>query len=58
LPDDDDCAFAAIKATFNSSSVQEALNAAGLVATEQKLRSFDTDGTRLVAAMPRCENII
>ena len=28
-------------------SIQEALNTAGLVATERKLRSFDTDGTPL-----------
>ena len=28
-------------------AIQESLNAAGLVATEQKLRSFDTDGTPL-----------
>jgi hypothetical protein len=28
-------------------SIQETLNAAGLIATEQKLRSFDADGSPL-----------
>ena len=34
-------------------SIQEALHTAGLVATERKLRSFDTDGTLRRKAFPK-----